>query len=173
MIDKLKAVCCFDLGKYENNLNQIIELNANENLDDCKMLACQYYTLSPETAQTIRNTPWEAEPFLFSMKVLKPNDNADNIIQIIPVGDGWRRRRFSNRLETWWGKWMNIGKIVDFIHNADENTQKNLSENWNKYMIIDENNHKKRMRVGNIITIDEIIEEIKTGTAKIFKNKFI
>jgi hypothetical protein len=175
MIDKnyLKAISCFNFEEYENNPKKIIEFKVNDNLDYCRITPCQYFTLVPETAQTILNTPWGAKPFPFSMEVLKPTDNAGNIIQIISIGGEWRRRQFNNSLETWWREWINIENIIDFIRNAGENIRKNISANWNKYILIDENNHKNRRWEGNSITIDEIIDEIKTGTAKIYRNKFV
>jgi hypothetical protein len=175
MIDKnyLKAVSCFNLDEYENSPKQTVEFKAEDNLNNCKIAPCQYYTLSPETAETILNTPWGAKPFPFPMEVLKPNDDAGSIVHIISVDGEWRRRQFNNSLETWWGEWINIENIIEFIRNAGENIQKNFSDNWNKYILIDENNHKSRKGAGSITTIDKIIEEIKTGTAKMYRNKFV
>jgi hypothetical protein len=166
MINELKSVCCFDFNEYDNIFKKTVELNISDNLNNCKIVPCQYFTLLPETAQTILNTPWGTEPFPFSMEVLKTTDNAGSFIQIIPVGGEWRRRLFKNTFETWWGRWINISKALDFIRNVDENTQKNICNNWNKYMLIDENNHKSRKWAGSIATIDKIIDEIKKGIAK-------
>jgi hypothetical protein len=88
----------FIFGKYENDPKEIIEFKPNDNLDDCKISPCQYFTLIPETAQTILNTPWGAKPFPFPLEVLKPDNDMDGIIQIIPVDGEWRRRLFNNRL---------------------------------------------------------------------------
>jgi hypothetical protein len=173
MIDKnyLKAISCFDFNKYENP-KKTIEFKANDNFDYCKLAPCQYYTLVPETAETISNTPWEAKPFPFPMEVLKCTDNAGNIVQIITVDGEWRRRKFSNSLETWWGEWINIKEVIDNILN-NENVQKYLIENWDRYMVINKDCLSKREWRGGKITIEKIIEEIKTGTAIIYGNKLI
>jgi hypothetical protein len=173
MTSTLKSISCFNFSEYENGSKEIIEFKPNDNLDNSKISPCQYFTLLPETAQTIRNTPWEAKPFPFSVEVLRPDDDMESIIQIILVDGGWRRRLFNNRLETWWGKWINIDKTLDFIRTADESIRKDLAEKWNRYMVIDENYPKNRGWAGGITTIDKIIEEIKTGTAKIYRNKFV
>jgi hypothetical protein len=173
MIDKnyLKAISCFDFNKYENP-KKTIEFKANDNLDYCRLAPCQYYTLSPEIAETISNTPWGAKQFPFPIEVLKCTDNANNIVQIITVDGEWRRRQFSNSLETWWGEWTNIEKIIDGIL-ADEGIQKFFCENWDRYMVINKDYPSKREWKGSKVTIDKIIEEIKTGTAIIYGNKFV
>jgi hypothetical protein len=174
MIDKnyLKAVSCFDFDKYENNPKEIMEFKADDNLDYCTLTPCQYYTLVPETAETVSNTPWGAKPFPFPMEVLKCTDNINNIVQIITVGGEWRRRQISNSLETRWGEWINIEKAIEDILN-NEGIQKFLGENWDRYMVIDKDYPSKRKWSDGKATIDEIIKQIKTGTAKIYRNKFI
>jgi hypothetical protein len=82
----------FIFGKYENDPKEIIEFKPNDNLDNCKITPCQYFTLLPETAQAILNTPWGAKPF--PLEVLKPDNDMEGIIQIIPVDGEWRRRLF-------------------------------------------------------------------------------
>jgi hypothetical protein len=172
MIDKnyLKAVSCFDFDKYQNNHKKVIEFKTNDNLNNCKLAPCQYYTLIPETAETISNTPWGAKPFPFPMEVLKCTDDMNSIVQIITVDGEWRRRQFSNSLETWWGEWTNIETVIDDILN-NESVQKYLTENWDRYMVINKDYPSKREWRGGKTTIDKIIEEIKTGTAKIYRNK--
>lgn len=178
MIDKnyLKAISCFNSTEYQNNHKEIIEFKTNDSLDYCKAAPCQYYTLFPEIANTISNTPWEAESFPFSMEVLRCADNdilgANSVIQIITVDGEWRRRQFKNSLTTWWGEWINIEKIINNIL-ANENIQKFLTENWDRYMAIDKNYLHKREWKGGKVTIDKIIEEINNGTAKIYRNKLI
>jgi hypothetical protein len=168
-IKYLKAICCFNFSEYGNNS---IEFKVDDNIDYCKVAPCQYFTLLPEIAETVFYTPWGAKPFPFSMEVLKSTDDS-NIIQIITVDGEWRRQQFKNSLETWWGEWININKVVDVIYNADENIQKNLVDSWDIYMIIDESNPKNRRWAGSVTTIEKIIEEIKTGTAKIYLNKLL
>jgi hypothetical protein len=174
MIDKnyLKTISCFNFTEYQNSYKESIEFKANDNLNYCTLAPYQYYTIFPEISETISNTPWGTKSFLFSMKVLKCTDDRNNIIQIITVDSEWRRRQFSNSLETWWGEWINIDNTIDYILN-NENIQINLTKTWNRYMITDGNNLKKRTWAGSIATIDEIIEQIKNGTAKIYKNNLI
>jgi hypothetical protein len=153
-----------------------IELKTNDNLDCCGLASCQYFTSSPKIAETISNTPWKTKPFPFSMKVFKCTDGGvwsiSNVIQRIFVDGEWRRRQFSNSLSTQWGKWINIEKTINDILN-NESIQKFLTENWDRYMAIDENDlHKKEWR-GSKVTTDEIVEQIKTGTAKIYRNELI
>jgi hypothetical protein len=112
-----------------------------------------------------------AKPFPFSMEVLRAADKAANIVQIIHAGGEWRRRLFSNSLSSWWGEWINIDDTINSVL-TDENLQKYLVKNWDSYMTIDANKHKERIISGTITTIEKIIEEIKTGTAKIYLNKF-
>jgi hypothetical protein len=171
-INELKSVCCFDFNERENLFKQTIEFKINDNLDNCKIAPCQYFTLSPETAQTILNTPWGTEPFPFSMDVLKTTDNANSIIQIISADGEWRRRLFKNSLETWWGKWVNIEKLVNDILN-NEGMQKFLAENWDRYMEIDKDYPSKRKWKGGKVAIDEIVNQIKTGTVKAYRNKLV
>jgi hypothetical protein len=148
MIDKnyLKAVSCFNFTEYQNNHKEIIEFKVNDNLDYCKLTSCQYYVSSLEIAETISNTPWGVKPFQFIMEVLKSTDGI-NIIQIITADGEWRRRQFNNSLTTWWGEWVNIEKTINNIV-KDENIQKFLTENWDRYMVIDKNYlHKKNGEV--------------------------
>jgi hypothetical protein len=174
MIDKnyLKAISCFDFDKYQNNPKKAIEFKANDNLDYCRVTPCQYYTLSPEIAETILNTPWGTNPFPFSMEVLKSADNASNVIQILPFGGEWRRTFFSNSLEKRLGEWVNIEEVIDYII-ENKDIHKNLSENWDRYMVINEVTRHVERWEGRIVTIDEIVEQIKTGTAKTFRNKLV
>jgi hypothetical protein len=168
----LKAVSCFDFDEYNNNSNRkSIEFKPNDNLNYCGLAPCQYYTSSPEIAETISNTPWRkgTKSFPFLMEVLKCSDKG---IQIITVDGEWRRRQFGNSLETWWGEWVNIKKTIDDIL-ANENIQKFLTENWDGYMVINKNYLHKREWRGDKVTIDEVIKQIKTGSAKIYRNKLI
>jgi hypothetical protein len=173
MIDKnyLKAISCFNFSEYQDINKKTIEFKANDNLDYCKSAPCQHYTLLPEIAETISNTPWGKKPFPFSMEVLKCSDMV-NTIQIITVDGEWRRRQFNNSLSTWWGEWINIEKIINDMLN-NESIQKFLTGNWDRYMIIDKNDLHKREWRGSKVTIDEIVEQIKTGTAKIYRNRLI
>jgi hypothetical protein len=154
---------------------ETIKFKTNDNLDYCSLASCEYYTSSPETAETISNTPWEPKPFPFSMKVLKCDDggvpSSSNVVQRIFVDGEWRRRQFATSLAACWGEWINIEKVINDINN-NENIQKFLTENWDKYMVIDESSfRKKRWEEGRTVTIDEIIEQIINGTAKIYRNK--
>jgi hypothetical protein len=175
MIDKkyLKAVSCFNFDEYQNCCKETIKFKANDNLDYCGLSSCEYYTSSPEIAETISNTPWEAKPFPFSMKVLKCSDGGvprpSNVQRIFVDGKEWRRRQFANSLSAWWGEWVDIEKVINDILN--ENLQKFLTENWDRYMVIDESSFRKKGLEGRTVTIDEIIEQIRTGTAKIYRNK--
>jgi hypothetical protein len=178
MIDKkyLKAVSCFNFGEYQNYCKETIKFKVNDNLDYCGLASCEYYTSSPEIAETISNTPWKSKPFPFSMKVLKCVDGGvprpGNVVQRIFVDGEWRRRQFANSLSAWWGEWVNIEKVINDINN-NENMPKFLTENWDRYMVIDESSfRKKRWEEGHAVTIDEIIEQIRNGTAKIYRNKF-
>jgi hypothetical protein len=166
----LKAVSCFSFDEYQNTHKKSIEFKANDNLDYCKSVSCQYYTLLPEIAETISNTPWGKKPFPFPMEVLKCTDSV-NIIQIITVDGEWRRRQFSNSLTSWWGEWINIEKTINDILN-NEGIQEFLTENWDRCMAVDKNYLHKREWRGRKVTIDEIVEQIKTGTAKIYRNEF-
>jgi hypothetical protein len=106
MIDKkyLKAVSCFNLREYQNYCKETIKFKVNDNLDYCGLASCEYYTSSPEIAETISNTPGESKPFPFSMNVLKCVDggvpSSSNVVQRIFMDGEWRRRQFSNPLET-------------------------------------------------------------------------
>jgi hypothetical protein len=186
MIDKnyLKSVSCFNLDQYKGNDKiefkvidfKKIELKANDNLDHCGLASCQYYTSSPEIAETISNTPWEAKPFPFSMKVLKSANDGfsgmSNVVQRIFVDGEWRRRQFSDSLAIYWGKWINIEKVINTILN-DEGIQKFLTENWDRYIVIDKYSFRRKGCEGRIVTIDEIIEQIKNGAAQIYRNKLV
>jgi hypothetical protein len=118
MIDKnyLKAISCFNSDKHQNGCKEIIKFKVNANLDYCGLTSCEYYTSSPEIAETISNTPWEAKPPPFSMKVLNCFDggvsSASNVVQIISVNGEWRRRQFNNLSETCWGEWVNIEEVI-------------------------------------------------------------
>jgi hypothetical protein len=173
MTDKryLKAISCFNFAEFGDIFGKKIKFKTGDNLDYCTTTPCQYYTLLPEVARTIANTPLGAKPFPLSMEVLRAADKAANIVQIIHADCEWRRRLFNNSLSSWWGEWINIDDTINSML-TDENLQKYLVKNWDSYMIIDANNHKERIISGTITTIEEIIEEIKTGTAKIYLNKF-
>jgi hypothetical protein len=175
MIDKnyLKAASCFNFDEYQNPFKKTVEFKAGDNLDCCESAPCRYYTLFPETAETISNTPWGQKPFPFPMEVLKCADNnisGAGIIQIITADGEWRRLQFSNSLSTWWGEWINIEKTVNDILN-NEGVQKFLAENWDRYMVIDKNYLHKREWKGGKVAIEEIVRQIKEGTAKIYRNK--
>jgi hypothetical protein len=175
MIDKnyLKTISCFNFTGYEDSRKKTIEFKANDNLDYCESAPCQYYTLLPEIAETISNTPWGKKPFPFPMGVLKcTGTDTNNIIQIITVDGEWRRRQFNNSLSAWWGEWINIEKTIDDML-RNENMQKFLTENWDRYMAVDKSYLHKREWRGSKVTIDEIVEQIKTGTAKIYRNILI
>jgi hypothetical protein len=157
----LKAISFFNFDEYQNNHNKkIIEFKANDNLDYCTVTPCYYYIPSLEVSKTILNIPWESKPIIFSVKALKSIDNG--IIQIIHIDGEWRRRQFTNSLSTWWGEWINIQKTIENIFN-NENIQRLLTENWNKYMMIDKSNLYKRGWRRGKITIDEIIRQIREG----------
>jgi hypothetical protein len=149
MIDKkyLKAVSCFNFGEYQNYCKETIKFKENDNLDYCGLSSCEYYTSSPEIAETISNTPWEAKPFPFSMNVLKCDDGgiprSGNIVQRIFVDGEWRRRQFANSLSTWWGEWVNIEKAINDILN-NESLQKFFTEDWDRYMVIDGSSFRKK-----------------------------
>jgi hypothetical protein len=87
MIDKnyLKAVSCFNSTERQNIWKKAIEFKSGDNLNYRRKTPCQYYTLSPETAETISNTPWGTKPFPFIMEVLKCTENGINVVQIITV----------------------------------------------------------------------------------------
>jgi hypothetical protein len=179
-INDLKSVCCFDSNK--NNTKKTTEFKIKDNLNNCISTLCRYYTFSKEILQTVINTPpWGAKLFRYAVEIVKPVDT-HGIIQRVIIDGEWQKEGFKTVAGEWrryyfntvatWGKWIDIEETISFIL-KDEDTKKYFTENWDRYMIIDENNYKKRMRTNNIIKIDEIIKQIKTGTAKIYKNKLI
>jgi hypothetical protein len=169
----LKAISCFN---HEEDIKNEIGFKADDDLDYCKTLFCRYYTFSKKILQTIRNAPpWGIRLFRYALEIIPASNK--NIIQRVLI-DGewegesfralsgeWRRRQFSNSLTTWWGKWINIDDIINSIL-TDEDKQKQFVENWNRYMIIDESIFRAKRYRNRIMTIDEIIEQIKTGKVK-------
>jgi hypothetical protein len=168
----LKAISYF---KQEDIKNEI-EFKTDDDLDYCRSLFCRYYTFSKRILQTIRNAPpWRARLFRYALEIIPVNNK--NIIQRVLI-DGewegesfralsgeWRRRLFRNSLTIWWGEWINIDDVINSIR-TDENLQKQFVENWNRYMIIDESIFRAKGYRNRKMTMDEIVEQIKTGRAK-------
>jgi hypothetical protein len=183
MIDKnyFKTISCFNITEYDENLTKIktVQFKKDDDLNKYLLVPCHYWSFLDEIVQTIKNTlPIEIDQNMsfpvFEIKTFRLLDSSfsNGIIQrTFFYGKEWRRCCFNLREETW-GEWINIDDTIDYILN-NENIQINLTKNWDRYMVIDENNYKKRMWEGNITTVEEIIKQIKTGTAKIYRNKSI
>jgi hypothetical protein len=184
MIDKnyLKAVSCFNINEYDENFTKIkiVQFKKDDDLNNCLLVPCHYLTFSEEIAQTIKNTPSiEVDPNMsfpiFEIKTFGIPDSSfsNSIIQrTFFYGEEWRRWHFNLHGEIW-GEWINIDNTVDYILNSKDAQKDFIEKTWNQYMIVDENNLKKRTWSNSIIKTDEIIKQIKTGTAKIYRNKSI
>jgi hypothetical protein len=183
MINELKSVCCFDFDKIENNTKKTIEFKINDNLNNCRTTLSRYYTFSKEILQSIINTPpWGTKLFRYAVEIVKSADTHGIIQRVIVDGEWqiegfkiaageWRRRQYFNTV-AFWGQWIDIEKTISRIL-KDEYIKKYFTENWNKYMIIDEYMSLAKGYGNHIITADEIIEQIRTGSAQIYKNKLI
>jgi hypothetical protein len=177
----LKIISCFNINEYDENSTKIktVQFKKNDDLNNYLSVPCHYWTSSKEIAQTIKNTPpIEVDRNIsfpeFEIKTFRVLDGSfsNGIIQrTFFYGKEWRRWRI-NVHEEIWGEWINIDDTIDYILNNND-IQKNLTKDWDRYMVIDENNYKKRIWEGNIATVEGIIKQIKTGTAKIYRNKSI
>jgi hypothetical protein len=159
----------------------VIEFKINDDLDYCRTLFCRYYTFSKKILQTIRNAPpLEVELFRYAVEVIPANNN--NTVQRVLIEGEWQEEGFKYLLGEWrrvyfnssvnWGEWVHIDAIINSILTS-ESIQEYLAGNWDRYIVIDKNNYKKRTWAGSIAKIDEIVEQIKTGTARIYGNKFV
>jgi hypothetical protein len=176
-INYLKAVSCFDSDKYQSNLKKTIEIKANDNLDYYRNSLCRYYTSSKEILQTIYNTPpWGAKSFRYTIEM-----TTNNIQRVIIDGEWqeqgfkvlsgeWRRKYFNASVN--WGGWVSIDDTINFILN-DKSIQELFIKRWDRYKVINEHTRHIEKWEGPIRTMDEIVEQIKKGTAKIYENKLI
>ncbi|MDR2184593.1 MAG: hypothetical protein LBO80_02835 [Treponema sp.] len=178
-INDIRLLSCFNINEYKENPAKIkvVQFKKNDDINDCLLAPCRYWTYSEEIAQTIKNIP-PINPNIsfhsFGVKTFRilDGDFSHNIIQrTFFCGKEWRRC-YLNLHEKIWGEWTNINTMLDYILNNGD-IQKNLTESWTRYMVIDKNNCRRRSWAGSITTIDEIIKQIKTGTAKIYKNKLV
>jgi hypothetical protein len=178
MIDKnyLKSISRFNISKDKNSVKKIIEFNVNDDLNNLINPLYRYYTFSKEILQTIINTPpWESKLFRYAVEIEK-FVNTHGITQRVIIDGEWREEGFKAVTGEWrrqyfntdaiWGQWIDIEETISFIL-RDEHTRERLIENWDRYMIINKHNSLIKKWGDHKTTIDEIIEQIRTGTARI------
>jgi hypothetical protein len=175
----LKSLSCFNLQEYWSR-KETKRFDAKADLDfvTAPFSECWNFSEEEETPVVVYNIPerWRAleKPPPFYLQILYPNStNAKKhgIIQRIPIDGDWRRRYFSASKN--WGKRVNIRDVLTKIQ-EDQNLQQFFMENWNSYDVIASYDARiingvseiRRQRVTELISLEELLNQIKNGTAK-------
>jgi hypothetical protein len=129
----------------------------------------------PEPWQTLEKLP------RFCLQILYPNGTGakkQDIIQRIPIDGDWRRQCFFATKN--WGKWVNIRDVLKKIQ-EDQNLREFFMENWNSYdvtagygaRIANGVSRTRRQRAAELTSLEELLYQIKNGTAKETSNVVI
>jgi hypothetical protein len=175
----LKSLSCFDFQEYERR-REVKRFDAKTDLNFVTASFSEYWNFTEnEETPVVYNIP---EDFklrldklpLFCLQILQPNGaNAKkhDIIQRIPMNGDWRRRYFSSSKN--WGEWVNIRNVLTKIQ-EDTNLREFFMENWNSYNVIASYDARiingvsriKRQKVSELTSLEELLNQIKNGTAK-------
>jgi hypothetical protein len=178
-VKEFEARDYFNFREYENSKGEVKRYDSEVYLDFVRAPFSEYWNFTEkEETPVVYNIPesWQALQKLpvFCLQVLYPNStNAKKhgIIQRIPIDGDWRRQYFYASKN--WGKWVNIRHVITKIQ-EDQNLQEFFMENWNSYDVIASYDARivngvsriRRQRVTELISLEEILDQIKNGTAK-------
>jgi hypothetical protein len=175
----LKSLSCFDFQEYERR-REVKRFDAKTDLNFVTASFSEYLNFTENgKTPTVCNIP---EDFklrldklpLFCVEILQPNGantKKHGIIQRIPMNGDWRRRYFSSSKN--WGKWIDIRDVITRIQ-ENENLREFFMENWNSYDVIASYDARiingvsriRRQRVTELTSLEELLNQIKNGTAK-------
>jgi hypothetical protein len=175
----LKSLSCFDFQECERR-REVKRFGTKADLNFVAASFSEYWNFTEkEGTPAVCNIP---EDFklrldklpLFCVQILQPNGaNAKKhgIIQRIPMNGDWRRQYFPSSKN--WGKWINIRDVITKIQ-EDQNLQQFFTENRNSYDVIASYDARiingvsriRRQRVSELISLEELLDQIKNGTAK-------
>jgi hypothetical protein len=125
-INDLKIASCFNSNEHEENLTKIkvVQFKKDDDLNNCLLVPCHYWTSSEEIAQTVKHTPpIEVDPMMsfppFEVKTFQIFDSSffNSIIQrTFFYNKKWRRCHLILHGGVW-GEWINIDNIINDILN--------------------------------------------------------
>jgi hypothetical protein len=175
----LKSLSCFNLQEYWiRKETKIFDAKTDLNFVTAPFSECWNFSEEEETPDVVCNIPerWRTleKPPRFYLQILYPgsaNAKQHGIIQRIPIDGGWRRQYFSASKN--WGKRVDIRDVLKKIQ-EDKNLQEFFMENWNSYDVIASYDARiingvsriKRRRVTESTSLEELLNQIKNGTAK-------
>jgi hypothetical protein len=185
-VKEFEARAYFNFREYGNSKGEVKRYDSGVYLDFVRAPFSEYWNFTEkEETPVVYNIPesWQALQKLpvFCLQVLQPNGantKKHDIIQIIPIDGGWRRQYFSASKN--WGKWVNIRDVLTKIQ-EDQNLQQFFMENWNSYNVIASYDARivngvsriRRQRVSELTSLEELLNQIKNGTAKSTPNMVI
>jgi hypothetical protein len=178
-VKEFEARAYFNFREYENSKGEVKKYDSRVYLDFVTAPFSEYWnSAEKEETPVIYNTPepWQTLGKLprFCLQILYPdgtNAKKHCIIQRIPVDGDWRRQYFSASKN--WGKWINIRDALTKIQ-EDQNLRQFFMENWNSYNVIGSYDARiingvsrmRRQRVSELTSLEELLNQIKSGTAK-------
>jgi hypothetical protein len=174
----LKSLSCFDFQEYERR-RESKRFDAKTDLNFVTAPFSEYWNFTEKGEVPVLNIPepWRAlEEFpRFYLEILEPagaNTKKHDVIQRITADDGdWRRQYFYASKN--WGKRVNIWNVLTRIQ-QDQNLQEFFLKNWNSYDVIASYDARiingvsriRRQRVTELTSLEELLNQIKNGTAK-------
>jgi hypothetical protein len=181
----LKSLSCFNLQEYERR-REVKRFDAKADLDFVTAPFSEYWNFTeneetpvvcniPESWRTLQKIP------MFCLQILQPNGiniKKHDIIQRLPTDGDWRRRYFSASKN--WGKWVNIRDALKKIQEV-QNLQEFFLKNWNSYNVIASYDARiingvsriRRQRITELTSLEELLNQIRNGTAKDTPNAVI
>jgi hypothetical protein len=179
-VKEFEARDYLNFREYEKSKGEVKKYDSRVYLDFVTAPFSEYWnSVEKEETPVVYNIP---EDFklrldklpLFCLQILQPNDaNAKkhDIIQRIPANGDWRRQYFFASKN--WGKWVNIRDAITKIQ-EDQNLREFFLKNWNSYDVIASYDArivkgvatKRTQRVTELTSLEELLNQIKNGTAK-------
>jgi hypothetical protein len=174
----VKSLSCFDFQEYERRREvKRFDTKADPNFVTAPFSEYWNFTEKGEVPVLNMPEPWRTLEKCprFYLEILEPggvNTKKHDIIQRIPADDGDWRRQYFHAFKNW-GKWINIWNVLTRIQ-QDQNLQEFFLKNWNSYDVIASYDAKiingvsriRRQRVSGLTSLEELLDQIKNGTAK-------